>query len=105
MEHYLEGDHVVDSCPKDESLSVQGRLRERSSFWKDELEASQFVLDIITNGYKLPFIAYPQPMIEKNHHSALKHSKFVEDSIGDPVWLRCVWESISCPKVCMAVSS
>ena len=64
------------------------------------IEASQFVLDIVTNGYKLPFIAYPQPMIAKNHHSALKHSKFVEDSIGDLVWSRCVRESMSCPIVC-----
>ena len=39
-------------------------------------------------------------MIAKNHHSALKHSKFVEDSIGDLVRSRCVRESISCPIVC-----
>ena len=58
------------------------------------------MLDIVTNGYKLPFIAYPQPMIAKNHHSALKHSKFVKDSIGDLVWSHGVRESISCPIVC-----
>ena len=91
MERHLEGCHAVDSYPKDEPLSVQGRLLEHSSFWKEELEASQFVLDIVTNGYKIPFIAYPQPMIAKNHHSALKHSKFVEDSIGDLVQSCCVW--------------
>ena len=49
------------------------------------VEASQFVLDIVTNGYKLPFIAFPQPVFAKNHHSALKHSKFVEEAIGDLV--------------------
>ena len=51
VERYLEGCHAVDSYPKDEPLSVQERLRERSSFWKEEFEASQFVLDIVTNGY------------------------------------------------------
>ena len=56
-------------------LSVQGSLRERSKFWKEELEASQFVLGIVTNGYLLPFIALPQEMVAKNHSSALKKIK------------------------------
>ena len=34
VEHYLEGCDAVDSYPKDEPLSVQGRLREHSSFGK-----------------------------------------------------------------------
>lgn len=58
------------------------------------------MLDIVTNGYKLPFIAFPQPMIAKNHLSAFKHGKYVEESIGDLVHSRCVRESIVCPTVC-----
>ena len=50
--------------------------------------------------YKLPFITCPQPMIAKNHHSAVKHAKFVEESIGDLVHSRCARESMSCPIVC-----
>ena len=50
VKHYLENDQADDICPKDQPLSVQGRLRERSSFWKQDLEASQFVLDVITSG-------------------------------------------------------
>ena len=100
VEHYLENDQADDTCPKDQPLSVQGRLRERASFWEQDLEASQFVLDIITSGYKLPFITYPQPMIAKNHRSAVKHAKFVEESIGDLVHSRCARESMSCPIVC-----
>ena len=70
-------------------------------FWEQDLEASQFVLDIITSGYKLPFITYhPQLMIAKNHCSAVKHAKFVEESIGDLVHSRCARESMSCPTVC-----
>ena len=98
--HYLKNGQGDDICPKDQPLSVQERLREHSSFWEQDLEASQFVLDIITSGYKLPFITYPQPMIAKNHCSAVKHAKFVEESIGDLVHSRCAWESMSCPTVC-----
>ena len=75
-------------------LYVQGSLRERSKFWKEELEASQFVLDIVTNGYLLPFIALPQEMVAKNHSSALKKSKFVSDSIDELVQSHCVRESV-----------
>ena len=71
VEYYLENDQADDTCPKDQPLSVQGRLREHSSFWERDLEDSQFVLDIITGGYKLPFITYPQPMIAKNHRSTV----------------------------------
>ena len=100
LEHVPECDSPIDSCPEVEPLSVQGRLQKCSGFWKEKLEASQFVLDIVTNGYQLPFIAFPQPMIAKNHRSALEHSKFVKESIGDLVQSHCVRESLSCPKVC-----
>ena len=39
-------------------------------------------------------------MITKNHWSAVKHAKFVEESIGDLVHSRCARESMSCPIVC-----
>ena len=37
VEHYLENDQADDTCPKDQPLSVQGRLREHSSFWEQNL--------------------------------------------------------------------
>ena len=48
-------DAPIDSGSQYGPLSVQRRLQERYQLWKEELEASQFVLDIITDGYKLPF--------------------------------------------------
>ena len=60
VEHYLENDQGDDTCPKDHAALVSaGKIAgTRSSFWKQDLDASQFVLDIITSGYKLPFISY-----------------------------------------------
>ena len=38
-------------------------------------------MDIIRNGYGLPFISIPQGCFIRNNKSALKHPKFVEDAI------------------------
>ena len=35
------------------------RLTSRVNYWKDVLKASHWVLDIVENGYKLPFISKP----------------------------------------------
>ena len=44
------------------SESVHGILRECSSFWLNELKASDFVRGIIQHGYHIPFLAYPAPV-------------------------------------------
>ena len=58
----LEATELVAVCllepvPIDDSepVSVQGRLHEHLSFWLEELEASSFVRDIISYGYRIPF--------------------------------------------------
>ena len=38
------------------SSFVQGKLRANFSFWQDTVQASDFVLDIIRNGYKILLI-------------------------------------------------
>ena len=40
-------------------LTMQGRLKENSDFWLNELEPSSFVADIVTKDYSLPFIMLP----------------------------------------------
>ena len=58
----------------------KGSLRENLSYWR-EIEASDFLLDIIENGYKLPFVAIPKQHEFKNNKSAIIHSDFVTSSI------------------------
>ncbi len=36
------------------SIIVRGRLKENIQFWQD-IDANDFVLDVIQNGYKIPF--------------------------------------------------
>ena len=47
------------------------------------LEASEFLLDINRNGYKLPFVNTPPSFRFDNNRSAISHSEFVTGAITD----------------------
>ena len=49
-------------------------------FWRF-IGAPKFILDIISDGYKIPFITIPPPVHLKYNGSALEHSDFVNDAI------------------------
>ena len=60
----------------------KGSLRSNIYFWK-EIEASEFILDVVENGYKLPFQSVQAQKEFKNNKSSLIHSDFVTASIRD----------------------
>ena len=60
----------------------------------------KFVLEIVTTGYRLPFISLPPPLFVRIHRSALEHSNFVHDSIKKLVQSHCVHKVLVCPNVC-----
>ena len=100
-------EHIVEFSEPEKSLSepqpvtsVQGRLRKNSKFWIDELEASQFVTDIITHGYRLPFLAFPPAVCARNHKSAFEHADFVSEAIQELVDSGCTVRVLACPTVC-----
>jgi len=47
--------------------------------------ASGWVLRILEEGYRLPFITQPRPAVMKNHRSAETHSSFVQSAIQELV--------------------
>ena len=60
------------------SSSVRGRLRKFVDFWRT-LEASQFILDNIMQGYKIPFFSTSNAFCEEKQHlytSARENSDF-----------------------------
>ena len=83
--------------------SVQGRLKKHASFWLNELEASKFVRDIITSGYRLPFIKFPPSIFQKNHRIALNNKSFVEQAIEELLKNKCIIEVEDCPIVCSSL--
>lgn len=70
---YLEG------C---DSVVVKGRLRVNVSFWEG-IGASQFILSVIREGYKIPFYYTPTSVHLRNNNSALNYSDFVVSVITD----------------------
>ncbi len=60
---------------------VQGRLRSHVSFWHRTLQASEKVVDIIMQGYRLPFMAEPPSIFQFNRRTARDSVQFVEQSI------------------------
>ena len=97
-------EHIVEFSEPEKPLSepqpvtsVQGRLWENSKFWIYELEGSQFVIDIITHGYHLPFLAFPPAVCARNHKSAFEHADFVSEAIQELVDSSCAVRVPACP--------
>lgn len=81
---YLEG------C---DSVIVKGRLRINASFW-ESIGASQFILSVIREGYKIPFYYTPTSVHLQNNKSALNYSDFVVNAITE---LLKVGSVVECP--------
>ena len=85
-------------------VSVQGRLKEHSTFWLTNLEASEFVKEIVQFGYRIPFLALPAPIFRFNHQSALQSEEFVSAAIVELEKGGCVVPCSECPLVCNPLS-
>ena len=70
----------------------RGKLKEHLDFWKNEIQASEFVLDIIKHGHKPTLRSTPEPYSIPNRSSALKHKQFVNDSVKELLSLGCISE-------------
>ena len=67
---------ITGSC----LISPVGRLRSRYSEW-EKITENNYILDIILNGYKIPFITTPESVILDNNLSARNDQSFVEKEI------------------------
>ena len=63
------------------SDSVRGRLYRCSTYWRDTLNASQFVQSIVQDGYKIPFRSIPETCFLANNKSARDNPDFVSEAI------------------------
>ena len=61
--------------------SVRGGLSQCSPYWRDTLNASQFVQSIVQNGSKIPFQSLPETCFLANNKSARGHPDFVTDAV------------------------
>jgi len=46
-------------------------LKENVNFWAHTIQANDFIVNVIKEGYKVPFLSPPVPVNLKNNASAL----------------------------------
>ena len=63
--------------------NVKGRLKNHIYFWIHTLQAPEFIVDCIQEGYKIPFYTTPVPASFSNNHSALSNAFFFSDAISE----------------------
>lgn len=74
--HQFTQDYELESG---HSLRVKGNLKNNLVFWRS-IGAPDFILPIIENGYRLPFISFPLAVKLKNK-SARIYSDFVDQAV------------------------
>ena len=63
-------------------IIVRGQLKQHIQFCKS-IGASDFIIDVIENGYKLPLYSEPEQTFFRNNRSAIAESDFVAEAIQD----------------------
>ena len=81
------------------SSFVQGKLCANFSFWQDTIQASDFVLDIIRDGYKILFRETPLSYSIENR-SARRQDGFVKGAISELMSRGCLREVSDYPQFC-----
>ncbi|MCP3665661.1 MAG: hypothetical protein GY696_24710 [Gammaproteobacteria bacterium] len=65
-----------------DSFEVKDSLKRHAEAW-NEVTNSEFIIGVINDGYKPPFVQKPSPSISKNNHSAFQNQNFVLKSVGE----------------------
>ncbi|XP_053389358.1 uncharacterized protein LOC128552356 [Mercenaria mercenaria] len=64
------------------SIIVKGRLRQNIQFWRS-IGTNPYILDVLENGYKIPFYSLPPRTFLNNNRSATSEFQFVSEAIQD----------------------
>eukprot|EP00117_Sycon_ciliatum_P022902 scpid26163/ scgid19621/ Retrovirus-related Pol polyprotein from transposon gypsy; Reverse transcriptase; Endonuclease len=84
--------HSVDGeFGGDRDRVVIGSLKKNVQFW-EEIGAPKLVLEVINNGYTLPFVRLPRPRWSDNHKSTHEFPDFVGEAISDMRSRGCIKE-------------
>ena len=75
-----EYEDIVEVDYSFDTVNVKGRLKDHIQFWMN-IQAPDFILSVISEGYKLPLLHTPPRSFTKNNLSAINNSAFVTESI------------------------
>ena len=89
----VNSDSDWEISDKTEEISVRGRFKENSHFWKNELKKALLVQIVINNGYVIiPFIILSPSFCASNNKFSLRSSKFVSQTISKLLRNNCIEE-------------
>jgi len=77
-----EFDCEISKRDKTYPIMVKSNLRKNVSYWQ-EIKANDSIINIISEGYKIPFISNPKPCLIKNNKSSFNSKEFVEKAIQE----------------------
>lgn len=80
------------------SATVKGRLKNNYNYWR-HIGANNKIVEVIREGYKLPFIETPEQANFINNKTALNSSEFVTKTIQDLLARGSILETLQKPKV------
>ena len=83
---------------------VQGRLKNKVSFWREVLQVPVPITDCIAEGYKLPLLSPPPTYAGKNQSSAHQNADFVSSAITELLQNHCVQRIPYKPHICSPLS-
>ena len=87
----------IQSCDNT-IISPVGRLKSNIDRWK-LISSNDHVIDIVQNGYKIPFKTEPEDVFISNNKSAIDNPQFVESEITNLLNKGCISEVFTKPKV------
>jgi hypothetical protein len=94
--------------PVTRNPAVPGAIGNPASreFWKSTLDAPNDVMDIVTKGYRIPFLSKEGPPVSDipNNRSATSQPKFVEEELWNLESIGCIKRVKTKPKVIMPLS-
>ena len=67
------------------NISVKSRLKKKSVNIWSSIGTSDFIIEVIKDGYKIPLRSEPEQNFLRNNVSALQHEHFVDQAISDLV--------------------
>ena len=77
-------DNLTSFCDYESGLSnisVKRRLKKSVCFWLS-IGISDFIIEVIKDGYKIPLRSEPEQIVLKNNVTALQHEHFVDQAIS-----------------------
>lgn len=78
--------------------STKGRLKTSLEYWKN-IGTNENILNVIENGYVIPFISTPPRTFNKNNKTAIENANFVSEAIESLLLKGCIIEVPIVPRV------